>query len=358
MRWFLVPSLGTVAALLLTGCGNIHRHGLDQARASQLEQSLNHHDLTLPTELEDKILTLDPTHVTALDVRDVLSHAPAPRIINIHGGIATVIARMVSFSEFLIGMGYPAVSLTNPSDGTYSFSCYESSEKIAGVIAWFYEKEALRPMMVGHSQGGFQVVKVLYRLAEKPTAKLSVWNPLTWKKEQRWKITDPITGEKRPVAGLMLPYSTSVGAGGLTRVLPNQWDMCFRLHTVPDSVEEFTGFCKGRDLLGGDFLGYGLANHYKPNGKAVVRNVWLPSEYRHGSIPDTKHLLANQEMKDWINQYRPATELVVTPQLDRKFDSDSSHILWAADVWFSIKKHWVIELQRLIRAKRSLRHDS
>ena len=62
-------------------------------------------------------------------------------------------------------MGYPAGSLTNPSDGTYSFSCYESSEKIAGVIAWYYEKEGLRPMMVGHSQGGMQVVKVLRNLA-------------------------------------------------------------------------------------------------------------------------------------------------------------------------------------------------
>jgi hypothetical protein len=341
------------AAILLSGCGTYHRKGLGPVRARQLEQSLTRHDLKLAPEIEDKILALDPTNVTAHDVRDILSNAPAPRIINIHGGLATVIARMVSFSEFLIGMGYPAVSLTNPSDGTYSFSCYESSAKIAGVIAWHYEKEGMRPMMVGHSQGGFQVVKVLHRLKEKPSAKLQVWNPLTWEEESRHEIIDPLTGEQRPVAGLVLPYATSVGAGGLTRALPNQWDMCFRLHTIPDSVEEFTGFCKGRDLLGGDFLGYGPANHYEPNGKAVVRNVWLPTKYRHGSIPDTKHLLQSQELKDWINNYRPANELIVTPQLDQQFDSDSSHILWAADVWYSIKKHWVLELQRLIRAKRT-----
>jgi hypothetical protein len=85
---------------------------------------------------------------------------------------------------------------------------------------------------------------------------------------------------------------------------------------------------------------------------AVVRNVWLPSEYKHGSIPDTKHLLQSQEMRDWINGYRPAADLTVAPQLDRQFDADSSHILWAADVWFSIKKHWVLELQRLIQARR------
>jgi len=352
MRQAAATALMLVAATLLAGCGTYHRRGLEPVRARQLEQSLTRHELKLAPGLEEKILALDPANVTAQDIRDVLLNAPAPRVINIHGGLATVIARMVSFSEFLIGMGYPAVSLTNPSDGTYSFSCYESSAKIAGVIAWHYEKEGMRPMMVGHSQGGFQVVKVLYRLAEKPS-KLQVWNPLTWEKESRHEIIDPLTGEKRPVASLVLPYATSVGAGGLTRALPNQWDMCFRLHTIPDSVEEFTGFCKGRDLLGGDFLGYGPANHYEPNGKAVVRNVWLPTEYKHGSIPDTKHLLQSQELKDWINNYRPANELIVTPQLDQQFDSNSSHILWAADVWYSIKKHWVLELQRLIRARRA-----
>jgi hypothetical protein len=348
----IAPAILTlVAAILLSGCGNYHRHGLAPELAHQIELTSLRHELRLPREFEDRILALDPTDVTAEDVRDVLSHAPAPRVINIHGGLAKVIPRMVSFSEFLIGMGYPASSLTNPSDGTYSFSCYESSEKIAGVIAWFYEKEGLRPMMVGHSQGGMQVVKVLYRFAAKPTARLHVWNPLTWEKEKRCEIVDPLTGQKRPVVGLRLPYVTSVGAGGLTRVLPNQWDINLKLRTIPDSVEEFTGFCKEQDLLGGDFLGYGPANHFKAAGKAVVRNVWLPVEYKHGEIPDTKHLLQSQPIKDWINHYRPAAELIVTPTLDARFDADSRHILWAADVWYSVKQHWVLELQRLLRAQ-------
>jgi len=273
-------------------------------------------------------------------------------VINIHGGIASVIPRMVSFSEFLIGMGYPAISLTNPSDGTYSFSCYESSEKIAGAIAWFYEKEGLRPMIVGHSQGGIQAVKVLYQFAAKPSDQLQVWNPLTWEPEKRCAIVDPLTGQQCPVTSLRLPYVTSVGAGGLTRILPNQWDMNFRLRTIPDSVEEFTGFCKEYDLLGGDFLGYGPANHFKSGGMAVVRNVWLPTEYKHGEIPDTKHLLESQQIRDWIDNYRPAPEPIVTPTLETQFDADCAHILWAADVWFSIKKHWVLELQRLLRAQR------
>ncbi len=358
MRVANIALLAVVAATLFNGCGTVHRRGLAPERARQLEQSLPNYELRLPPNLENRILALDPMNVTAQDVRDVLSHAPAPRIVKIHGGVSWVIARMVSFSEFLIGMGYPAASLTNASDGTYSFSCYESSKKIAGVIAWHYEREGLRPMMVGHSQGGMQVVKVLYKFARKPSSKLYVWNPLSWHKEKRFKIIDPLTGQERPVVDLTLSYVASVGAGGLTRILPNQWDINLRLRTIPDSVEEFTGFCKKRDLLGGDFLGYGPANHSKASGKAVVRNVWLPTQYAHGEIPDTKHLLKSQQIMDWINHYHPAPELVTRPTLDAQFDADSRHILWAADVWYSVKKHWVLELQRLIRAKRERGHDS
>jgi hypothetical protein len=124
------------------------------------------------------------------------------------------------------------------------------------------------------------------------------------------------------------------------------------LRQVPDSVEEFTGFYKGRDLLGGDFMGYGPANYFKPNGIAAVRNVRLPSSYHHVAIPNTEHLLKSQAMIDWINNYRPPDVPVNTPTLDVKFDGDSSNILWAADVWYSIKKHWVLELQRLLRSER------
>jgi hypothetical protein len=28
-------------------------------------------------------------------------------------------------------------------------------------------------------------------------------------------------------------------------------------------------------------------------------------------------------------------------------------VLWAADVWYSIKKHWCLEAQRLVRAERN-----
>jgi hypothetical protein len=337
----------------LVGCGTVQREGLERGYAREMAKALERHAVRLDPDLEDRILALDASEVSALDVQDILSQAPAPRVVNIHGGVARVIPRMVSFSEFLIGMGYPSESLIHPSDGTYSFSCYESSAKIAGVVAWYYEKEGLRPMLVGHSQGGMQVVKVLHQLARRPSSRLRVWNPMTWEREARSEIVDPLTGEPQPVAGLVLPYATSLGAGGLTRLLPNQWDMTFRLRSIPDSVEEFTGFCKRFDLLGGDFLGYGPLNHYRAKGRASVRNVWLPTHYRHGSIPDTRHLAGSPPIREWIDQYRPDVASVVHLELDREFDDDSQHILWAADVWYSIKKHWVLELQRLIHAQRT-----
>jgi hypothetical protein len=61
--------------------------------------------------------------------------------------------------------------------------------------------------------------------------------------------------------------------------------------------------------------------------------------------------LKSQEIKDWINNYQPTDKPADTPRLDVKFNSNSSHILWAAEVWYCIKKHWVLELQRKIRAQ-------
>ncbi len=299
-------------------------------------------------DLEEKILALDPENVSGEDIKELLSRAPAPRMINIHGGIYPVHLAMVSFSNFLIPMGYPEEKIRDPVEGSYSYSCYTSSEKLAGLIAWYYEKEGMRPMIVGHSQGGIQTIKVLHELAGTFNKKIRVWNPITGKAEERYTIIDPLSGMERPVVGLKVSYATAVGAGGFTRMLPNQWSMTGRLRTIPDSVENFTGFYTGMDLLGGDLLGFGAANEYEPNGEASVRNVKLPVSYSHVTVPTTSHLPKNRKIIDWINNYSPSSE----PKLTLKFESSSRNILWAADVWHSIKKHWVLEIQRLIHAKK------
>src|SRR3954468_22195383 len=74
-----------VAILAFTGCATYKRSGLPPAKVKIVEQQF--HLPSLSPEEEDKILALDPLHVSGRDIREVLSHAPAPRLINIHGGI-------------------------------------------------------------------------------------------------------------------------------------------------------------------------------------------------------------------------------------------------------------------------------
>ena len=332
----------------VTGCATRQGRGLEGVDLQQKQVSYSFHLPELSPEIQAQILALDPTHITDRELQEVLASAPAPRIISIHGGILPIHTTMVSFAEFLVGMGYPRPSLVNPADGTYAFSCYESSETLAGMIAWYYEKEGLRPMIVGHSQGGMLAVKVLYKLDGRTAERLQVWSPLTGEPEPREELIDPLTGDTRPVVGLQLPYVTVVGAGGLARFLPHQWPLLGRLRKIPDSTEEFAGFYKGFDLLGGDFLGYGSANESEPINGAAVRCVRLPWWYNHNTIPDTRHLLASPQIKTWVQGYHPTDPPMAQAPA---FEAESTNILWAAEVWYSIKKHWVLELQRFIRAR-------
>lgn len=342
--------LFAIGLLLLTGCAGSRYYYTETIYYQPIEKDSVLREFTLDPELEDTILSLDPDQISEQDIKEVLSRAPAPRIMNIHGGIYPVYLAMKSFSKFLIRMGYPEGRIRNPEDGSYSYSCYEDSERLAGFIAWYYEREGMRPMVVGHSQGGMQTVKILHVLSGAFGKSVFVWNPLTEMQEDIDNIIDPLTGRERPVVGIRVSYATAVGAGGITRLLPNQWNMFTRLRKIPDSVEEFTGFHMGLDIFGGDFMGFGSSNKYEPNGTAQVRNVELPVSYSHVFVPFTQHLAKEKDMRDWINNYVPTEK----PVLNVTFESSSANILWAADVWHSIKKHWVIELQRLILAKRNL----
>lgn len=334
-----------ILVLLVSGCATAPRQDTEPAGLPTGPTNVSVRPWLAP-DLAKEVLALDPERVSEAQVKEVLSRVPAPRIVNIHGGIYPVHLAMVSFSEFLAGMGYPRSKIARPGDGAYSFSCYESSRKIAGAIAWYYEHEGMRPMIVGHSQGGMQAVKVLYQLAGLYREKVPVWNPLTGRTEKRYEIHDPFTGRLRPVVGVQVCYTTAVGAGGLTRFLPNQWDMAGRLRGIPDSTEEFTGFYMGLDFFGGDLLGFGGANAYRALGRARVRNVQLPTGYDHVTVPAARHLLESQAIKDWINDYQPTDK----PRRDTRLEGNTAHILWAADVWHSIKKHWVLEAQRWAQA--------
>jgi hypothetical protein len=308
--------------------------------------------LRLDAALEDRILALNPEQISGDDIRNTLGKAPAPRIILLHGGIYPVFLAMSSFAEFLIAMGYPEASIRREDgvlDSVYSFSPYQDSAEIAGLVAWYYEHDGMRPMLVGHSQGGVQVVKVLLELAGTFASEIRVWNPVTDTAEDRVTIVDPLTGAQRPVIGVKASYASAVGAGGAAFLLPNQWSMLQRLRTIPDTVDEFTGFSINVDLIALSFPGARGASEYKSSGTARVRNVFLPSWYNHVVIPVTRQLAASEPMRDWLNAYAPDRP----DQADAIPPGPSVNALWAADVWYSIKKSWSLEQQRLIRARRA-----
>ncbi len=345
----LGPVLGMLLALGAGGCATRPYGSLPSTYVDRPKPDAVLRALDLDPALEDRILALDPQRISDADVQATLAAAPAPRVISVHGGVYPVHLAMESFARFLIEMGYPEQRLRHPGDGRLSHSPYEDSERLAGLVAWYYEKEGLRPMLVGHSQGGVQVVKVLYDLAGGFNPRIAVRNPLTDRAENRFTIIDPLTGEERPVVGLRLPYASVVGAGGASMLFFNQWSMLGKVRSIPDTVEEFTAYTIDLDLIAWDLPGLSAASAFQANGAAKVRNVRLPAGYSHVVVPVTAHLPGDVRMKDWINRYTPG-------QVDRApaaSDGAADNALWAADVWHNIKRHWCLEAQRLIRAKRA-----
>ncbi|MBS0319417.1 MAG: hypothetical protein JSR18_02655 [Proteobacteria bacterium] len=295
--------------------------------------------------LGDRILALDPEHVSDSDVRQVLAKGPTPHVIAIHGGVYPVHLVMDSFARFLTRMGYPERAIRDPGDRSFTQSPYTEAAVLAGEIAWYYEREGVMPVMVGHSQGGMQVVKVLYELAGLFDTAVPVYDPSGSGVEPRTTIVDPLTGARRAVTTLKVQYATAVSAGGAATLLPNQWIMKSRLYRIPDSVVDFTGFMLALDLIAWD--GPATDHHYRALDVAHVRNVTLPATYAHIFVVDVGPLAKDEAARAWINAYTPDLAGTSPPA-----NVDLPNILWAADVWYSIKKAWVIEAQALVRAQR------
>ena len=333
--WLLALSLA------LAGCATVPQDDAAVARNVAAATSV------LPDRaLQDHLLALDPEHVSDQDVQQVLAKGPTPRIMLLHGGIYPVHLLMESFGRFLSGMGYPEARIRDPGDNGWSYSPYEDSEKLAGILAWDYERTGLRPMLIGHSQGGMQAVKVLHELAGHFHGSLRVFDPTTRNFEDRTTIVDPYTHAERPVIGISASYASVVGAGGAAFLLPNQWSMLDKLQSIPDTVRDFTGFFIGVDLVAWNLSGAGES--FRPNGSAKVRNVELPATYNHVFLPLVAPLAREPEVRDWINTYVPGDQRDTST-----LPGDAAlHVLWAADVWYSVKKHWCLEAQRWVRAQR------
>jgi hypothetical protein len=291
--------------------------------------------------LAARILALDPDRISARDVGDVLAHAPAPRIIALQGSLAFV--TMEPFGEYLVAMGYPEERLRNPRDGTHTWSSYGSSTALAGSLAWFYEHEGMVPLLIGHSQGGMLAIRTLHELAGAFADSIPVTNPLTGETLSRTTIVDPATGAARPVQGLKVPFAAALATGKLPRLLLGQWSMLSRLRQVPDTAVEFTGFSFRFDPIAGEF---GSPDPYVATGSAIVRNVTLPAAYSHIGLPDMLHLAVDPDTRAWIDAYAPDGANAPLPAA-----ADTTNIVPAADLWFSIRKHWCLEAQRIVRER-------
>ena len=299
------------------------------------------------TQSEDAILALDPDRLSDRQVQDVLSKAPAPKVLTFKG---TLFADLESFGWYLSAMGYPAARTHTFDVNWQGCTCVECAE-IVGTMAWYYEQDGMVPMLVGHSGGGVVVSRILYELADTGVARtgqrrIPVWNPVKKQAEPRYVVRDPITGATRSFSELRVPYAAVLATGTLMRKFPGFPgcdDDVARLLKIPDSVVDFTGF-----QIDGDVFTIGTGP-YRSMGAAAVRNVQLSFATSHINAFSLDSLATNADTRAWISAYRP------TRAYDPKSVPDAPNITQAADIWYSIKKHWCIEAQRLILDRRARR---
>jgi len=285
---------------------------------------------------------LDCEHLEGVDAAQAMLGLPAPHILNLHGSVPIV--TMQSFAQFLIGMGYPEGALRDPYDGSLTQSSFADSEELAGSVAWYYERDGMRPMLVGHSQGGMMVLRTLHELAGGFSAQIPVFDPVTRSALPRTTIRDPYTGQLRPVVGVRTAFAAAIATGTLPRILLGQWTMIPKLRKVPDSALEFTGFAIAYDPIAGNLS---TADPYVATGACAVRNVMLPATYSHIGAPITEHLAQQPQTRAWVIAWRPGR----APPPPQGAELDVRNLELAADLWYSIRRHWCIEGQRRAAAE-------
>ena len=312
--------------------------------AARAEDSAWHAAHRLDAAAIRDVLALDCGRVNAADVARLLAQGPTPRIILLQGSLAVV--SMEPFADFLIAMGYPEQQIRDPRDGRLSQGSFGDSRMWAGALAWYYESEGTMPMLIGHSQGGMMAIRILYELDGAFHESIPVWDPFAGAALDRTTIRDPRTGATRPVKGLAVGYAAAMATGKLPRIFLGQWDMISKLRRIPDTAEDFTGFSIPWDPIAGTL---GDPEPYAAIGTARVRNVTLPASYNHIRIPDTLHLATHEVTRSWIDAWSPEG---ATPLPDDA-GIDTTNIMHAADIWYSVKKHWCQSAQQALTTRES-----
>jgi hypothetical protein len=297
--------------------------------------------LTVDAATAAALRRLDPDAITGADIRATLVHFPAPRIIAFNGSLPLV--TMEPFARFLAAMGYPEAQLRNPADGSYTYNSFADSRELAGALAWHCERDGVAPVLLGHSQGGMTVIRVLHELAG--GGELPVYDPMAQAVLPRTTFIDPVTGNASPSSALRVPYAAAIATGKAMRVLLGQWDMLSRLRKIPDSVEDFDGFF----IPGDPFTAFdGGDDRYRALGSAQVRNVELPASTSHLGAPRCLHLSSQPATRAWIQGFDPRAP---APLPDESRAGDTSNLVHAAYIWHAVKRHWCRGAQRLLEAQ-------
>src|SRR4029078_8253688 len=100
-------------------------------------------------------------------------------------------------------------------------------------IASQYERDAIMPMLICHSQGGLLVSATLHALAGQLGDSTGVRDAQTDAPPPRTTIVDPYTRSERSVSGLQVPYAAAIATGKLPRILLGQWTMLPLLRKIP-----------------------------------------------------------------------------------------------------------------------------
>jgi hypothetical protein len=240
-------------------------------------------------------------------------------------------------------MGYPEARLRDPHDGSLSRSSFTDSAKLAGEVAFEYERTGMSPMLIGHSQGGMLAIRTLDELAGEFHGALAVVDPASGHALSRTWIVDPYTHERRSVVGVHVAYAAALATGFLPRLVLGQWSMLSRLRTVPDSVDEFTGFVLPHDPIAGNLVG---DRPYESAGRARVRTAILPNSYHHVTLPRVAHLAEDPAMRAYVDAWRPDHPGTPPP-------GDATNLVHATDIWYSVKRHWCLQAQRLLASPAS-----
>ena len=354
--WTLWAILTTGALLLMAGCT------ADQLlrKFGPVDLSAGHWNLLArDPELAERILALDPTHVTASDIQKTLSKGPAPWIFPITPAFPgpVLFSKLV---QFFLDMGYPPGRIGDPRTEDFKVDWHEESETIAGMAAWTYERDGMAPMIVGWSVGGITTMSVLHDLNNSAgKTKLRVVNARTGEVEDRDWIRDPYTGEKRPIVGLKVSLAGVLTSGGLGRLAQIfRWGNRPSLRSVPNTVEELLGFQAPADLLGTDWwfaqdpAGLARGNEFKPMGGAKVRTIIADDSYDHFNVIHCQLLSKSPEGRKWVESYRPDPGYGLRDHRGTSRYSlvEGKRNLWCGELWYAIKKHWTLEAQRVAGA--------